>query len=137
MNSRVKQLIPLGVLFGLLMSLGTVQAQIQIDGKGDVAALDEIVDRIDELKDEKKRLKSINMDQLSDGEVADLKGDLKKVRKELNKERYKLRIIQDANNPWRNDPYWRWGMGPWGWGGYPFMGRFGFYRPFFFGRPFL
>lgn len=126
------------VLFvSMFFLIGTITAQEAsvADNASNAATISNLVDRIDELKGERKELKSIDKNALSEAERIAWKDELKSVRKELKKERNKLDAIQDMNNPWRNG--YAYGPGFWG----PYWGGVGFgYSPFFYGgfyRPFV
>ncbi len=121
------------LVVSMFFFIGTSMAQeanVAVNSS-EAATISSLIDNIDLLKQEKKELKSVDKNSLSESERKAWKGELREVRRELNKERNKLNTIQNINDPFFN----RWGF----YG--PFGPPFGFaYSPFFWGgfnRPFI
>ncbi len=119
-------------LMSMVFIIGTTTAQeaYALDDDGNEAAtISRLVDRIDALEEEKKALKAVNKQTLSESEKEAWKSELKSVRKELNKERNKLSTIEDINDPFRSRFGYYGAFGP--------TFGFGYYSPFFFRRGFI
>ncbi len=131
MNNKMKKSLKnvTMMLVAMYITIGTMYAQ-EAEVYDEAATISRLVDRIDQLEEEKKALKAIDRRTLSEREEEVLKSELRAVRKELTQERNKLEAIQDLNDPYRNRVGYYGAFGPaYGFGYNRFLHRRAFVRP--------